>query len=351
MTKNIPALTSIRGVAALSVMLYHISLTYKDLSLFSPFKHADLGVDLFFVLSGFILTYVYESEISTNLKFKLFYVTFLKARIARIYPLQIVTLGFTLMLVLMLPDFSGRYHDYFTGLSFFYNLLLIQNWGMIGVSWNMVSWSISAEFFMYLLFPFLLILFKKLKKPAHILTLSFLIFGLHNCFIYLSNLDNYGGMSLGGMFRVFFEFTLGMTLFLSREFVKNIFDQLSSRLCEILVILSLASVYFKSIWFFFVPSISLLIVHLSLLDSKTSQFLSRRVMVYLGEISFSLYMWHWLVIQINNWLLYKHVFTTNSIEAKYLACAVIIFLCLLIAHYSYYYIEIPARRWIRSTFR
>jgi peptidoglycan/LPS O-acetylase OafA/YrhL len=201
---------------------------------------------------------------------------------------------------------------------------------------------------MYLLFPFILILFKKFKKTYQTTALSLSIFVFHSCFIYFLNWSNYGGMSLGGMVRVFFEFSLGVTLFLLRNNIKLIFIHSGRYVCEILVLLSISAVLFKRIWFLFVPTICLVITHLSVLESGTSKFLSKKIMIYFGNISFSLYMWHWLIIQINNWFLYKHIIVINSIKDEYLSSLVIISISIYVAHYSYFYIEKPVRKWLRN---
>lgn len=214
--KNIPALTSIRGFAAIAVVLMHINSTYAEQGLlfFSLFQYSSLGVDLFFILSGFILAYVYEEQNFSKLGIKSFFVTFMSARLARIYPLHIVTLLFTLLIVLTLSGFSERYSEHFFTLqSFILNVFLIQNWGLVDISWNTVSWSISAEFFMYLLFPFMLYFKSFINNTNHIIMLTLLCFVAHHLFIFVLDWSSYGGMSLGGMVRVFFEFSLGFLFF------------------------------------------------------------------------------------------------------------------------------------------
>src|SRR5690606_13913763 len=113
------------------------------------------GVDAFFVLSGFILTHVYQSAFfeSERVSGKDLF-RFLKKRFARIYPLHFVTLIGAIVFLNILRTFTDsnvelRWDHVIP------QLLLFHAWGGLdGISWNFPSWSISAEWFAYLLvFP------------------------------------------------------------------------------------------------------------------------------------------------------------------------------------------------------
>ncbi|MDU0356368.1 acyltransferase [Paraglaciecola aquimarina] len=209
-SQTILSLTSIRSFAALFVVWYHVAVSFTayDFTFFNLFLNGSLSVDLFFVLSGFILHHVYKDK-NIHKSYRKFVFT----RLARIYPLHLVTLLTLLFITLVLDDFSDRYNpEYYTGLSFFLNLLLVQNWGFIPPSWNMVSWSISAEWFMYLLFPFMVCgvsRFKLAKTQKVYPFITLFVLASHYLAIYTLQLDGYGGMSIGGMIQVFFEFSLG----------------------------------------------------------------------------------------------------------------------------------------------
>ncbi|MES2070053.1 MAG: acyltransferase [Pseudomonadota bacterium] len=224
MNKNMLALTSVRGVAALVVLFYHLNQTFESSHLFfyEIFQHGYLGVDLFFVLSGFIMAYVYGRK-SVSHQFMGFYKKFILTRLARVYPLHLVTLAATLLLVLVLPGFRESYPQFFTKTSFILNLFLIQNWGFVGISWNTASWSISAEWFMYLLFPIMLFINQKFNissKRWALFLFAAMVLSAHYLIIFILGWRDYGGMSAGGMVRVFFEFSLGFLLFFLRDTLK-----------------------------------------------------------------------------------------------------------------------------------
>ena len=131
---EISALTSLRGVAALTVLIFHVIPGFRGY----------LAVDLFFLLSGFVLTHVYhEIELTWQS-----YFSFSKARLARIYPVHLM------MLVVLLPMLDTR-PDFSSG-GLLSSLLFMQSpWHSI--CWNYASWSISAEWHSYLLFPILIL--------------------------------------------------------------------------------------------------------------------------------------------------------------------------------------------------
>jgi peptidoglycan/LPS O-acetylase OafA/YrhL len=153
-TKHLARLTGIRAVAALFVVFLHYR---NDLETFLPstkildplFSAGDLGVDLFFMLSGFILMLNYEQ------KFRRFalpeYRKFLWTRLARIYPVHVFTLFFLTALVLFARHLHQPLHhpEWYTLPAWLQNVFLLQAWTGIAqtLSWNFPAWSISAEWF------------------------------------------------------------------------------------------------------------------------------------------------------------------------------------------------------------
>lgn len=143
---RLDALTGIRFFAALAVVFIHISGSYGVPEIEYPLGN---GVTLFFVLSGFILTYVYKSVEGTE-RLRVFYI----ARFARIWPLHIATFIAAVILAVSLPLPAWAPTWAVTVL----NLLLLQSWVpvvSVAHSFNAVSWSLSNEAFFYLAFPLL----------------------------------------------------------------------------------------------------------------------------------------------------------------------------------------------------
>ena len=150
---DIRPLTSLRICAALWVLVYHFR-NHLDLGLdrFGLAFKGYLGVDLFFILSGFILSHVYTRAWAER---RFHYGSFLWARLARVYPVHLVTLGATIAIWLVALRLGvGFEPQAFDPRMLPQHLLLVHAWGTTPtVQWNFPSWSISAEWFAYLCFP------------------------------------------------------------------------------------------------------------------------------------------------------------------------------------------------------
>ena len=149
---DLRALTTLRFLAALWVVLY-TAWPYLDVG-FVPVAVTKgyLGVEAFFILSGFILSHVYLEAVGEK-RFR--YGGFLWARIARVYPLHLVTL-FGMIALGMAATVAGLSIDgSLTGWRALpAHLTMTHAWGLAPSSaFNHPSWSISAEWFAYLLFP------------------------------------------------------------------------------------------------------------------------------------------------------------------------------------------------------
>ena len=174
-TQYLSNLTPLRGIAALLTVVFHVDLMlgnggdlllkFKDSMLINRMY---LMVDFFFVLSGFIMYHVYSQyfkEAVSSAAFKRFTI----ARFARVYPLHFFTLLFTALIWLVaaqlgLPQISVLQCEN-SAYSFITNILLLHSMNFHQwFSFNHASWSISTEWWMYMLFPFLVRPFAKLNS-------------------------------------------------------------------------------------------------------------------------------------------------------------------------------------------
>ena len=168
--KAIKALAGARAFPPLMIILYHFSEGhhYSGLQWFDRIAaRGYLWVEFFFALSGFILTYAYGSRLAELWRLR-GYGAFLRARLIRLYPLHLFMLLVMLALVLGLRALaaSGGYvsiydqpwHQDVSAKGFILSLLLVQAWNtMDGLTWNGLSWFVSAEFALCLVFPALLL--------------------------------------------------------------------------------------------------------------------------------------------------------------------------------------------------
>jgi peptidoglycan/LPS O-acetylase OafA/YrhL len=149
---NLKSLTALRFFAAMWVVLYHYWPNLNAAATPALVGKGYLGVELFFTLSGFILCHVYLASVADG-GFR--YGAFLWARLARVYPLHLVTLVAVGAMALAATT-AGRSIDanVLSWSSLPANLLLLHAWGFApAAGWNHPSWSISAEWFAYLSFP------------------------------------------------------------------------------------------------------------------------------------------------------------------------------------------------------
>jgi peptidoglycan/LPS O-acetylase OafA/YrhL len=141
--EEIRALTGLRGIAAIYVMIFHFVPLVSFSGLEMTFiGHGYLAVDLFFVLSGFVMALNYGRMFEARWTART-YMTFLGRRIARVYPLYLVATVCGCGLV------STGYLEGFDTTpivkTFVFNVLMVQSWGFAG-SFDAPAWSISAEF-------------------------------------------------------------------------------------------------------------------------------------------------------------------------------------------------------------
>ncbi|MDP9026084.1 MAG: acyltransferase [Actinomycetota bacterium] len=169
---EIRQLTGVRFLAATWVVLYHFQfMIFGLIPELRPvgflFDSGYLAVDLFFVLSGYIIAYQYLGVFPGGRAAPGGYRRFLIKRLARIYPLQFVTLLIAIAVILtgVLIGVTIPYPQSFTVWGAIQDLLLIRGWEPFPQQgWNFPAWSLSAEWFAYLLFPAVALLIAVVRR-------------------------------------------------------------------------------------------------------------------------------------------------------------------------------------------
>ncbi|MFD1140774.1 acyltransferase family protein [Larkinella insperata] len=167
-----------RGIFASMVVFFHLS-PFADTPLLNNnfVENSDMFVDFFFVLSGFVITYSYPN-VSNGSEFG----GFIKKRLWRIYPLHVILL-FSFVIIENIKLYFATYihinqpyNESNNILTFFTSLFLLNSVkfpGIRDVSWNIPSWSISAEMICYLVFGCMLVLIHKTRLQA----IKYAVFG------------------------------------------------------------------------------------------------------------------------------------------------------------------------------
>ncbi|HVE66393.1 MAG TPA: acyltransferase, partial [Thermoanaerobaculia bacterium] len=151
----LPALTGLRFVAAMAVVLYHVPMKpFASETATRLTAYGYLGVSLFFVLSGFILTYTYIDPHTGALRGSVR--DFWWARVARIYPVYLIALLLSLPIFLIFRVLVAAPAARPPALlsAALTPLLLQAWWPTTATQWNTPGWSLSVELFFYALFPF-----------------------------------------------------------------------------------------------------------------------------------------------------------------------------------------------------
>ena len=353
---GIPALTSLRFFAAFYVILFHAH-EFSGVNLYflnNLFRSGYLAVDFFFILSGFILSYTYYPQIKSK-SFSL--KEFLIKRVARIYPVHLFTLLFMAVLISYIKV-SGIIWDHDMSSSnvyeFFTNLFMVHAWSPYGeLSYNQPSWSISAEFLAYILFPAFVFLIDRgatLFKVIVSISIFFIVYFIAFVFFEVNITKiTYGATIL----RIFPDFLLGVASYLLFNRYSFTFD-IKKQLVVSSTVLFLCF-YLGSLDFIVVPLYAW-VIYLLADQARHCQksFLNCNVLQYLGKISYSLYMVHFPV-----WVGFMHLFLgyymgLNDGGVSIVTMYFVIFLTILLmfpcAMLTYKYIEDPSRRWIIRKF-
>ncbi len=212
--KNLKLVQVLRGVASLLVVLFHMTRNvneiYNEKFLFDFFEFGASGVDIFFVLSGFIIMFVNADKIGN---YKNFWI-FIKKRFVRIYPIYWIVITIFLLLQLLLPQFYRTHFD-LNFLNIINTYLLLPNHEML----NGVSWTLTNELFFYLLFAFTILI--PGKKIHIVLFVSYFLLLLILPFFSadLSNINPYQNLVF---FPMNIEFLLGVLIALIVKKVKPI---------------------------------------------------------------------------------------------------------------------------------
>ena len=357
---TLPALTSLRFFAALAIVIHHCNGVFWPAADLGPL---DAGVSFFFVLSGFILTYVYFDPVSGRFALQRFYT----ARIARIWPLHLVCLLLTIFFVNVPEPFDPAV--------LLANSLMLHAWipfDRYFFSYNYASWSISTELFFYLMLP-LLLYFATWQRYALLLLSLATVLALAQVGAaeHLPVWDTSGdflsstGLLYTNPLARFAEFLVGVVC--AVQWLKKATVQTSARWlgslieCTAIALFALGFNFFMhggatladarwlpaaptrallSEWLSHVgltPFAAIVIVVFARHRGYLSQLLSQRWLVFLGEISFALYLVHQIALR---WLQQHGSHFTLSDFGLFMLGIIVLATLLHVA------IERPARTWL-----
>ena len=366
---EIKALTGLRIVAAVWVVLFHFRpLLYQvapDVTeSLAPVLHCGAqGVDLFFILSGFVLTWNYLDRMGPQWSTRAT-LHFLWLRLARVWPVYLVTLHLAalwLIFTINVGHIPPEDTSAFNPTSYLRQIFLVQLWFepyFDGSSWDGPAWSISAEWLAYLLFGALALVVFRVARATRARGLILLAIAATLPPLVLLMATGHFYTPWSWLPRIVMQFTAGA---LACAAVRKL--TLSDRartvigyLCLGLVAVIVALMYFFDahpmntvgdagglVDILFIP----LIVALTVGTGGLPAVLSTRVLVYGGQISFGLYMVHELVHTAWIWAVKQFELTLSPDLTGKLSLLGLLVLATVLAALLYHLVEEPARRWMR----
>ncbi len=386
--QNIANLTPLRGIAAFLVMVFHYEIFVRPIfpaSVAPVLGKSYLWVDLFFVLSGFIIAHVYTRSFEGGLTgegLKRFF----QARFARIYPLHFATLAY-LVLIALLSFGAGM--DRTKSPAFFFDFeqlplqltLLHATWLADEPWWNTPSWSISTEWWAYVCFPVLAVVFARgnwLVRAILILLVAFAYFAIMEWLqphfwetrwarlgfdpeIIPFERGTIDIVAQSAPVRCLAGFIIGMMgweVWKSGRFA-TFFGSGYSFLayCALLILGWSTETLIDPLA---VVIFAMMILSLAHNDDWLSTWFGNRPMTHLGDISYSIYLVHMPVLI--SWMVVREITMEDPgklpnsaigydlpLWQGWIGFAIFVPLVLILASLSYRYIECPARDWLRPS--
>jgi peptidoglycan/LPS O-acetylase OafA/YrhL len=340
-----PEIDGLRTIAVVAVVLYHAQITILGQQ---PFKGGFIGVDIFFVISGYLITSIILKELinTGSFSFKHFY----ERRIRRILPALLVVMLASIpfaWMYLIPTSFIDFSKSIFYSLGFSSNFYFHYSGQIYAAVSGLLkpflhTWSLSVEEQFYIIFPITLVIILKYSKKylIHILFFGFVIsLGLAEW-----TSRNYPSISfyflhtrmwdlLAGSILAYFEITFGHR---SKNKTLNIILPKVGFLLIILTIIFFKLYFSHPSLYTLIPIIGVcLIIWFSEKDELITKILSTKIFVGIGLISYSLYLWHFPIFafaRIKN--------LTHTHFDKFL----LILLSVILSVFTYYLIEQPFRK-------
>ena len=329
-----PDVDGLRAIAVIAVILYHAGI--------KPFTGGFVGVDVFFVISGFLITSQIAKEIRAN---EFSFISFYERRIRRIFPAFFTVTIFVLLMGAWFFD-PDTYKE--VGRSAIAATLSLSNiffWSQAGyfdapsmLKPMLHAWSLSVEEQFYLFLPILLFLFFRFIKSKLIPALIFVLFLSFALNVYILYQDPNSAYFLAHL-------RAWELLFGSLIALKPI--KLKPWILEILSLIGLAMILVSTVVYSqqtmfpgaaaLIPVLgaALLINSGVFYKSFVAKILGTPPFVFIGKISYSLYLWHWPLIVFAKYYLIREITNTEI--------AVLMAITLLLSVLSWRFVEIPFR--------
>jgi peptidoglycan/LPS O-acetylase OafA/YrhL len=372
-SNHFPVLDAWRGLAASLVVLHHFPSTgYMSNSMLA--RSSGEMVDFFFLLSGFIIAANYRDRIGSWAALK----DFMLLRLGRVYPMHLAVLLMWLAVELVgastttLAAHVNRapFTNGFEPFAFVTSLFLVQSLGFPTLVWNTVAWSISTEVWTYLIFGIIVVCRVNLERAAAILVAL-----IASLLVYRIGDRGFPDAALP-MLRCVYGFMSGVIVYGAYRIVvdarstridrwsRGWFTLAEAVVCVVaMLVVSADETRERYVWI--VPAFVPLLLVFAFNRGAISKVLAWKPFVFLGLISYSVYMIHTFIqvrlmkpalLLLQKWTGFELLSGGNGDPVLIgsgaivgdLLTLVMFALVVLIASLGYFWIEEPARRWTRT---
>lgn len=330
-------INGLRAIAVVSVVLFHFGVV--------GFSGGFVGVDVFFVISGFLMTGIVARSLEKQASRKFRLIDFYIARARRIIP-ALFFLSLVILIVgwfyLSPDDYDKTAREIGRSLLFVSNNYFYSKSGYFDPDSHerllLHTWSLSVEWQFYILYPILLLIIYKINLravPAAIFTFFLISFSYS---VFKSYADpSYAFYMLPS--RAWEMFLGGLAYYAAGQQRYNVNKRWCHYLGLVLILLSIFLYSSKTVWPGSAALLPTLGAALIIYAGQSSYLISNSIFQKLGDWSYSIYLWHWpLVVSI---LLF-------DIEPTGLTILLLIFLSVVLGALSYYFIENTTREYLSA---
>jgi peptidoglycan/LPS O-acetylase OafA/YrhL len=342
-----------RLFAAFLVMSYHFAHhapAHAD-AIVAWFERMMPLLDMFFMISGFLIFQRYHDRIETPKA----YGAYLIKRLARLYPLHVMTTGFFVLVAFAVSAGLVQSQGADGGMSRYNwselptNMLLLQAWGVTeDLTFNYVSWSLSAEWLCYLLLPLIIFAARKAGLPGLFLLLAVVV-GLLELLVAkgIMPYESWMKTSTWGAYRAFADFIIGAIV--CQLFMRSNLALKSTAPAWITIIAAVIGMHMGWSPYFLFGMIALALFLAAVAERNanlSSSWMDRFAPI--ANVSFGIYLWHPVMEAIFISLLWRRFIEPTGLINFYVWLLVPMGMSVLVSLLSYRLVERPANNAILS---
>jgi peptidoglycan/LPS O-acetylase OafA/YrhL len=327
----LPTLHGLRGIMAFWIVIHHTS--GFGFGFYNEGVYGYFAVDIFFILSGYVLTYNHFSQFRRVSVSEIG--AFLQQRFWRIYPVYLVSA------ILAVPVFFLLHRDWPEPGRILESLAILDYWARPGIGVNGPVWSLGVEWIGYFAFPFIVLTLAQLNRAARLGLLGALPVGVA---WFVATHSGVWQIITGPqpVVRMAAGFGAGCILLTFQADTPDWFTRRGDWLIMIAVAGSAAMLHFGfTLWV--EPFLILLVFGTANPGRGCTYLLDNRVALFLGRISFSLYITHYLIVRA-----VMAVFgVPSTVMAQVMSTCALVVVTILVGWALCVAVEEPARRWWR----